>query len=108
MAATDDLHAFLLKAPHHGSDTSSTPALLSAVHPAVVVFSVGPRNRFHFPRADVWRRYAQAGALGLRTDLDGAIAVETDGRTVTVTPTAPGTSAQHFKLEPLSPSAEPW
>lgn len=58
-----DLRAELLKAPHHGSRTSSTPALLRAVAPKEVVFCVGRRNPFGFPHADVVARYE---ALGVR------------------------------------------
>src|SRR5262249_15116181 len=44
-----DLQSDVLKAPHHGSDTSSTQAFVDRVRPREVVFSVGPRNRFGFP-----------------------------------------------------------
>ena len=69
------LRSEVMIAPHHGSRTSSTPAFLSAVRPAVVVVPVGYRNRFGHPRADVVARYTAAGAKVLRTDLDGAILV---------------------------------
>jgi competence protein ComEC len=74
------LEADVLKAPHHGSDTSSTQGLVDRVHPRDVVFSVGPRNRFGFPRASVVARYAAAGASLWRTDLDGAVTITTDGK----------------------------
>jgi competence protein ComEC len=82
VASGTDLRAFLLKAPHHGSDTSSTPDFVAAVHPGAVIFSVGPRNRFNFPRPDVWDRYQRIGARPFRTDRDGAVTVETDGERV--------------------------
>jgi competence protein ComEC len=74
-----DLRADVLKAPHHGSDTSSTQAFVDRVHPRDVVFSVGPRNRFGFPRESVVARYARAGARLERTDRDGAVTFITDG-----------------------------
>jgi competence protein ComEC len=77
-----DLSAFLLKAPHHGSDTSSTQAFVDRVHPRAVIFSVGPRNRFNFPRPEVCERYERIGARSYRTDRDGAVTVETDGAQV--------------------------
>ncbi len=80
VAEAIDLHADVLKAPHHGSDTSSTPAFVSRVHPHDVVFSVGPRNHFGFPRESVVARYSNAGARRERTDLDGAVTFITDGR----------------------------
>jgi competence protein ComEC len=70
-----DLRADVLLAPHHGSRTSSTAALLDAVRPGLVVVAAGYRNRFGHPRADVLGRYSAAGAKVLRTDLDGAVMV---------------------------------
>ncbi|TMA83255.1 MAG: MBL fold metallo-hydrolase, partial [Deltaproteobacteria bacterium] len=43
------LRSTVLKVPHHGSRTSSHPAFLAAVSPAVAVMSVGPDNRYHLP-----------------------------------------------------------
>jgi competence protein ComEC len=74
----------VLKAPHHGSRTSSHDALVNAAKPRYVVFCVGAYNRFGFPHAEVVDRYAAAGARCLRTDLDGAITFTSDGRDVTI------------------------
>lgn len=74
----------VMKAPHHGSDTSSTERFVNATRPKHVVFCVGRDNRFDFPRADVVRRWEAAGAACHRTDLDGAITFTSDGRDVTV------------------------
>lgn len=63
----------LLKAPHHGSRTSSGPALLDALCPRGVVFNVGRDNRYGFPHPDVVRRYRRRGVTGWRTDRDGLI-----------------------------------
>ncbi len=76
--------ATVVKAPHHGSDTSSTPELVSATKPQHVVFCVGLHNRFNFPRPDVVRRWQAAGARCHRTDLDGAITFYSDGKSVEV------------------------
>jgi competence protein ComEC len=67
------LPADVLLAPHHGSGTSSTLAFLRAVHPALAVFQVGYRNRYHHPKASVWERYGDAGIARLRTDETGAV-----------------------------------
>lgn len=74
----------VVKAPHHGSDTSSTPELVAKTTPRHVVFCVGRHNRFDFPRADVVRRWQSVGARCHRTDVDGAITFKSDGREVTV------------------------
>jgi len=72
----------VLKAPHHGSLTSSTPAFIAAVRPAAVIFSAGRDNRFGHPAPAVVDRYRTAGAAIFRTDRDGAIVLDTDGRSI--------------------------
>lgn len=74
----------VMKAPHHGSDTSSTPGLVASTRPKHVVFCVGRHNRFNFPRGEVVKRWEEAGARCYRTDRDGAITFTSDGRNVTV------------------------
>lgn len=81
-----DLSATVLKVPHHGSRTSSTPEFIGAVHPAAAIFSVGYHNRFHFPAPEVMERYRAAGAEILRTDLEGAICVTADQSGVCAAP----------------------
>ena len=83
LASGADLHATVLKAPHHGSGTSSSDRFVTAVHPASVVFCVGRSNRFGFPVEAVQERYRQEGCRLYRTDHDGAITFRTDGETVT-------------------------
>lgn len=74
----------VVKAPHHGSDTSSTPGFVEATRAKHVVFCVGRNNRFDFPRAEVVDRWQRAGARCHRTDRDGAITFRSDGRDVAV------------------------
>jgi competence protein ComEC len=69
----------VLQAPHHGSATSSTWPLLEAAAPALTVISAGRGNRYGHPHQAVLERYRSVGARILRTDLDGAITVRTDG-----------------------------
>lgn len=70
----------VLKAPHHGSRTSSTPALLDALTPRHVVVSVGWRNRFGLPAASVLERYRSRQMAVYRTDRDGAVTVSAGAR----------------------------
>jgi competence protein ComEC len=74
-----------LKVAHHGSRTSSTPALLDAVRPSLAIVSVGARNPYGHPDPGVLARLAASGAHVYRTDLDGAVLLETDGHTLTAT-----------------------
>ena len=72
----------VLKAPHHGSATSSTPELLDALRPRAVVFSAGRDNRFNHPHPIVVARYRAIGAELFSTAADGAIMLDTDGERV--------------------------
>jgi competence protein ComEC len=79
-----DLQATILKVPHHGSASSSTASFIAAVHPAAAVISDGYLNNFHFPAAAVVERYVEAGAILMRTDLDGAVMVDATRDRLTV------------------------
>ncbi len=72
----------VLKAPHHGSRTSSSARLIGGWLPQAVIMSVGRGNTFGHPAPDVLARYRQYGVDVFRTDRDGAISLETDGREV--------------------------
>ncbi len=72
------LKATVLLAPHHGSGTSSTPALLNEVDPQIALFQVGYRNRFQHPKQQVLQRYIDLGVKVLRSDEDGAIMLKFD------------------------------
>jgi competence protein ComEC len=69
----------VVKVPHHGSLSSSGPAFVQALAPRVAVVSAGRSNTFGHPAPAVLRRYQDAGASVFRTDLDGAVTVDTDG-----------------------------
>jgi competence protein ComEC len=99
------LRSTILKVPHHGSATSSTPALLDAVAPRLAVVSAGVDNRFGFPAAGIERAYAERGVPLWRTDRDGAVALTITadgaiaarsgrGRALAVTPAAASLDSQ--------------
>jgi competence protein ComEC len=79
LEASGRLRADVLKVPHHGSRTSSTPAFVDAVRPRIAVVSVGADNRYRLPSPEVEARYRARGACVLRTDVCGAVTVESDG-----------------------------
>jgi competence protein ComEC len=72
----------VLKLAHHGSAASTGAAFLERTRPRLALVSAGAGNPFGHPRAEVLARCLRAGALVLRTDRDGTIAVSTDGRRV--------------------------
>lgn len=76
----------LVKVPHHGSRSSSTPALVAATRPALALISVGAGNPFGHPAPEVLARWPRT----LRTDQDGTVRVWTDGRTPVIRAWRPG------------------
>lgn len=70
----------LLLAPHHGSRSSSGPALVAATRPRAVVFSAGYMNRWGFPAAVVRDRWERGGACTFSTAAAGALVFEFDHR----------------------------
>lgn len=58
---TPGLRGDVLLAPHHGSKTSSSAALLEAVRPRIALVQAGYRNRFGHPAREVVERYAAYG-----------------------------------------------
>lgn len=82
----------LLKAPHHGSKTSSTPTLLEHTTPLHALFSCGLANRFGHPHPQVVQRYQALGAAIHRTDLHGLVTATVDPHgtfSITRTPQLP-------------------
>jgi competence protein ComEC len=79
------IDATVLKVAHHGARDSSTTAFLAAVRPAVAAVSVGARNPYRHPNPGALARLTAAGARVLRTDRDGTLLFETDGRSLSVT-----------------------
>jgi competence protein ComEC len=89
----------VLKVGHHGSRFSSSAPFLAAARPQVAVIPVGARNPFGHPTPETLGRLARAGARVYRTDRDGAVLLETDGRTLWVRGWASG-RADRLELGP--------
>ena len=81
-SSVSNLHATVLKAPHHGSITSSTEAFIDAVDPAVAVIAVGSENRYGHPHPEVLGRLNNAVGEErvFRTDTMGTVEFRTDGQ----------------------------
>lgn len=76
------LQSDVLKAGHHGSKTSTSPAFLAAVDPGIVVVSAGKDNSYGHPNVDVVARILESGATLLSTINEGTITFVSDGKAV--------------------------
>jgi competence protein ComEC len=74
LANRTDLHAEVLKVPHHGSRYNAD-GFLAAVRPRVAIVSVGAHNRYGHPSQHVLDALSGAGTKVMRTDLNGDVAV---------------------------------
>jgi len=70
----------ILKVGHHGSRTSSAAQFLDAYAPAIALVSAGQDNLFGHPAPVVLDRLMRRRINVFRTDRDGAVVIETDGR----------------------------
>ncbi len=75
------LRAQVLKVPHHGSRYFEAD-FLKAVNPKIAVISVGARNNFGHPDQATLDLLARRKIIIYRTDLDGAIILNTDGTNI--------------------------
>lgn len=73
------LASHVVKVPHHGSASSSTPSFVQAVHADVAVISVG-KNDFGHPNRDVLARWQSSGAEVYTTEEMGSMTFESDGK----------------------------
>lgn len=74
----------ILKVAHHGSRTSTSPALLEASRPVAALISAGRGNVYGHPSAAVIARLRAARVETFRTDRHGQIDLTTDGRVVEI------------------------
>lgn len=70
------LKADILKAGHHGSDTSSSEDFLKAVQPKIAIVSCGVNNKFKHPSLRTVKRMERMGIEILRTDQKGDILIK--------------------------------
>jgi len=75
----------VLKVAHHGSDDPGLPELLRVLRPDISVVSAGAGNDYGHPRPEtIAALEAVPGSRVFRTDVNGRIVVESDGRTLSV------------------------
>lgn len=83
LASGMDVSAQVMKAGHHGSDTSNSREFLEAVAPEYVVISCGEGNDYGHPRAEVLNNLRSMGISVFRTDEQGSIVAVSDGAEIT-------------------------
>jgi competence protein ComEC len=75
----------ILKVSHHGSADALLPSLLEEIRPRVAVISVGEDNSYGHPTPETLAALeASPGLAVYRTDRDGAVTIESNGKTVSV------------------------
>ena len=96
------LTADVLIAPHHGSKTSSTYEFIEAVAPQWTIFTVGYRNHFGHPKDEIVQRYVEHRSERMRTDESGAVAIQIEQQTITLT--AERDRFPHYWSDALTPA----
>ncbi len=84
LASGQNVEATVLKVSHHGSQNGTDAAFLARVHPEVAVISSGLGNQFDHPNQATLDALRQAGIQVWRTDCQGTITAQTDGRSINV------------------------
>ncbi len=79
-----ELKSQVLKAPHHGSKTSSSAAYLRLVQPETCVISCGAGNDYGHPHKETLKKYAAIHAETYETDKNGTITITSDGKSYEV------------------------
>ncbi|MFW7433669.1 DNA internalization-related competence protein ComEC/Rec2 [Vagococcus carniphilus] len=68
-----NLKADILKAGHHGSNTSSQPDFLEKVSPKIAIISCGKNNRYNHPSKETLDNFGEISTKVYRTDLNGMV-----------------------------------
>lgn len=72
----------VLKVAHHGSKYSSNKTWLQVVSPFLAIISVGEKNPYSHPHPDTIERLEDLNINFLRTDNEGTIVLESDGKKI--------------------------
>jgi beta-lactamase superfamily II metal-dependent hydrolase len=89
-----DLDSDILKVGHHASRSGTGQAFISAVSPEISVIELGAGNDYGHPHAEILERLQKASRV-YRTDLDGSIAVTTDGSAYTIATQKSGSEGEN-------------
>ena len=76
----NNLKVDILKIAHHGSYSGSSPPFIKAVNPETSIISCGKDNQYGHPHQETLTLLQNLGINIYRTDLNGTILVETNGK----------------------------
>ena len=74
----------VLKVAHHGSKYSTSDLFLQNVKPKIAVISVGAKNTYGHPTPEVLQRLEKFGIQIKRTDINGDVRIESDGKNIII------------------------
>jgi len=102
-----DVEADFLQLGHHGSNTSSDPAFIEAVDPAVAIYSASHNNSYGHPSPDVVSLIQDSGITLYGTDIHGTVLVTTNGNDYDIQTEADGTISPESTPAPPVEKEEP-
>ena len=79
-----NIKADVLKVGHHGSSYSTASSFLDKVNPSFAAISVGKNNIYKHPASSTLEKLNKRGIKVYRTDLDGTILFESNGKDISV------------------------
>lgn len=79
-----NIKADVLKVGHHGSSYSTASSFLDKVNPSFAAISVGKNNIYKHPASSTLEKLNKKGIKVYRTDLDGTILFESNGKDISV------------------------
>jgi beta-lactamase superfamily II metal-dependent hydrolase len=83
----ESLRAQVLKVGHHGSRHATSREFLAAVRPQAAIISCGADNKYGHPSQPLLDRLRRDKVQVYRTDLQGEIAITSDGKGFQIQPT---------------------
>ena len=114
LMAVNDMKATVLKAGHHGSNTSSSAKFINTVKPTTAILSYGKNNSYGHPHAAVVSQLNKVGAKTYETPKHCNIIVKSDGvkhtvstectKKVTTTPPAKTTAKPATNVKVTAPT----
>ena len=79
-----DLKTDVYKVAHHGSDYSNSISFLNKVRPEYSIISSGEGNSYGHPHSKVLNNLKKLNSTIYRTDKDGTVLVESDGKNIDI------------------------